>query len=190
MPKSTQTGRLLFTPRDPRVAPERDSIVSLLSEVGLIGERFSTSPPAYLVGERFLQLISFAGCSPHIQLAPPLNGTGAFCHIRVRGPEPAIRLLTGRNTRSPRCPVCRQGLTHWQALRTQWEQDPDRPFDCPHCATALIPLGLIWKQSAGFGRLFVSVEDVFPGEAVPVPALLQQLQRGSGQPWHFFYVQD
>ena len=99
MPKSTQTGRLLLTPRDAHATPEAGPIVNLLTDMGLIGAPLPSRPRAYRVGERFLQLISFAGCSPHIQLAPPPDGSGAFCHIQVLGPEPAIRLLTGRNTR-------------------------------------------------------------------------------------------
>jgi hypothetical protein len=36
----------------------------------------------------------------------------------------------------------------------------------------------------------VQVEEVFPGEAVPTPALMSMLERISGFRWRVFYVQD
>jgi hypothetical protein len=47
-----------------------------------------------------------------------------------------------------------------------------------------------WKQQGGFGRLFVMVEEVFPGEAVPTPGLLDLLRDLDGTPWRHFYVQE
>jgi hypothetical protein len=51
-------------------------------------------------------------------------------------------------------------------------------------------MDLLWRQNAGFGRLFVTIEDIFPGEAVPVPGLLDGLRRATGTDWHYFYIQD
>jgi hypothetical protein len=38
--------------------------------------------------------------------------------------------------------------------------------------------------------VFVQVEEVFPGEAVPTSALFEQLIRVSGIGWRHFYIQD
>jgi hypothetical protein len=50
-------------------------------------------------------------------------------------------------------------------------------------------MALLWRKNAGFGRVFVTVEDVFPGEAVPVPTLLEGLRAASGVDWRYFYLQ-
>jgi hypothetical protein len=47
-----------------------------------------------------------------------------------------------------------------------------------------------WKGNAGLGRVFVVVEEIFPGEALPSPALTDVLERLSGSPWRHFYVQE
>lgn len=47
-----------------------------------------------------------------------------------------------------------------------------------------------WKGNAGFGRFFVQVEEIFPGEATPTTALTGVLEQATGAPWRHFYVQD
>jgi hypothetical protein len=66
----------------------------------------------------------------------------------------------------------------------------DGALACPACGHSAPPWGWDWKESAGFGRIFLTVEEVFPGEAVPAPALLDLLARITGCAWRHFYVQD
>jgi hypothetical protein len=48
-----------------------------------------------------------------------------------------------------------------------------------------------FRQSAGCGRFFLLLENIFPQEAIPSPALLDALKRAcQGEPWHYFYQQD
>jgi hypothetical protein len=47
-----------------------------------------------------------------------------------------------------------------------------------------------WREQAGFGRVFLLIEEVFPGEGAPLPGLLRQLEALGVGPWHWFYVQD
>jgi hypothetical protein len=48
-----------------------------------------------------------------------------------------------------------------------------------------------FRQSAGCARLFLLVENIFPQEAIPSPALFEALKRtGNGDAWHHFYLQD
>lgn len=180
----------MLTPRDPWAAPELAILLAGLQRCGFVGPAFDRAGTAWLAGEEILIWISFTGCSPHIRLEPPAEGSGPFCHIRLQGPYGTPRLLWGRNTRPPRCPRCRATLGDWSLRRSHWEAAPERSFPCPHCGEAVIPLGLAWRENGGFGRLFLAVEDVFPGEAVPVPALFERLEELSGGPWRHFYLQE
>jgi len=190
MATSSHTGRLLLTPADPRFSPDLHALASALRDCGFIGQPLAEGETAFLAGDHLLQWISFTGCSPQIRLEPPAGATGSFCHVRFAGPYPAPRLLWGRNTRPPRCPSCRGPIRDWQGHRAGWEASAETPFPCPECHRTLTPLDLGWRDNGGFGRCFVSVEDVFPGEAAPVPALYGLLAHASGKPWRTFYIQD
>lgn len=183
-------GRLLLTPLDPERAPAATPLLKVLEESGFLGPPWPTGgPAAFLAGPRFTDWISFLGCSPHIRLEPPADG-GAFCHIRLLGPYTEPRLCQGRHTPPPRCPTCRARLTDWRERVDHWRRQPRQPVPCPHCGTPHPPLALVWRQGAGWGRLFIAVEDIFPGEAVPVAGLLGDLAGLGGGPWRYFHVQE
>lgn len=67
---SVHTGRLLLRPRDPFLLPERALLTSVLADAGLLGAPLAGDDDAFAVGERFLQLVTFAGCSVRIELSP------------------------------------------------------------------------------------------------------------------------
>lgn len=140
----------------------------------------------FLPGDHFLNLLVFAGCSVHVDLAPP-SGGGPFTHIRLLGPFPHPRLLAGRNTRPPRCPACRDPYRDWRAALISAAIPT---WICSSCASALPAWAWDWKHQGGYGRTIIAVEEVFPGEAEPAPTLLEALQRLTATPWRHFYVQD
>jgi hypothetical protein len=182
------TGRLVLAPADALQAPPMEALNTYLRDCGLLGEPLPGG--RFRVGERFLQLITFMGCSPHIELEPPTHG-GSFCHLRLLGPFTTARLLLGRNTQPPRCHACRSRVSRWQEQLPGWCERPAEPtVTCPRCGHRQRPVDLGWRQSGGFGRCFIQVEEVFPGEAVPVPGLIQGLRRISGCPWGYFYILD
>jgi hypothetical protein len=184
------TGRLLLTPEDPHRVPDVPRLRTALGAAGLLGAPLPGRDHAFLVGERFLALFTFAGCSVQIELAPPAEGDGPFCHICFMGPFASPTLLQGRNTRPPRCRACRAPLKEWRARLSAVERHSDVPLACPTCGAARPPWDWDWKGNAGFGRFFISVEEVFPGEATPAPSLIELLTRETGAAWRHFYVQD
>jgi len=186
---SVHTGRLVLTEQDPFRLPDAAALVAALGAGGLIGGPLPGRPAAYVTGPRFLGLVTFAGCAVQLELSPRGDG-GPFCHIRLAGPYPEPRFLHGRNTRPPRCPSCRAPLKGWAEAGLGWDGSAMQPLACPACAASAPAFRWDWKEGAGFGRLLVAIEEVFPGEAVPSPALLDLLARASGQPWRHFYVQD
>jgi hypothetical protein len=139
-----------------------------------------------------MQLVSFMGCSPFIQMEPNREGE-PFCHLWIDGPHPRPVFMRGRNTGSPRCEACRKRIPEWQPLIEPWSADPANYLAvCPHCGHRQNPASYDWRQSAGSGRLFFCIENIFPNEAIPSPELLKTLGSNGPQrePWRFFYIQD
>jgi hypothetical protein len=184
------TGRLLLTPEYPHRVPDVPRLRAALSNAGLLGAPLAGPDDTFLVGDRFLTLVTFAGCSVQVELTPPAEGDGPFCHLRLVGPFASPTLLQGRNTRPPRCRACRAPLKDWRERLSAVGQHPDTALACPACGAARPPWDWDWKGNAGFGRFFISVEEVFPGEATPAPALIELLTQETGAAWRHLYVQD
>jgi hypothetical protein len=192
MPQPLHTGRLALTPENPYLRPEEPArILAQLREIGFIGDRLADSDNRYLLGDNFMQLVTFMGCSPNIELNPGEPGQ-PFCHLVIDGPSERPRLLRGRNTTPPRCAGCRKRLEDWQTIFETWRQEaPGWQAPCPHCGHLQDPATYDFRQSAGCGCLFLLVENIFPQEAIPSPALLHRLQATTDdRPWRYFYLQD
>jgi len=189
------TGRLVLAPRDALQAPGPDALIAGLKVARFLGSALepcldpALSPPgiparAFSAGEDFLCLITFAGCAVQVDLDA---GTGRpFCHVRIVGPSPRPLALLGGNTRPPRCPTCRAPQRDWR----QRLGAADLTLVCPACATHRPAWAWDWKESGGFARLSLWIEEVFPGEAAPTDALLGLLSDLSHMPWRHFYLQD
>lgn len=179
------TGKLLFRAPLGGDPPLATAVEARLRGIGLIGDSYRQREQTYLVGEHFLQLVSFVGCSPFLRLEPAAEDDDCFCHVRFLGPFAQPRLLYGRNTRPPRCPRCGKRIEQWQADLNSASQQ----ITCRHCGEKPALRALDWRRNAGLGRFFVQISEVFPGEAVPLPALMDAL-RDTGDRWDYFYIQD
>ncbi len=175
-------GSLVLYPKDPKVNPVAvPQLVHLLALIGLLGDPLEEATAVFSVGERFLQLISFLGCSPYLQLDPPADGDDDFCHLAILGPYAAARLSYGEDTRPPRCPSCGAAMKAWR------EEVNSGSVSCRECGTTHPLERIEWRKHAGYGRLFVEIRNIFPGEAVPVEELLTHLHDlGCGE-WGYFY---
>ena len=184
------TGRLVLTTADPLADPDATLLVESLSRVAFIADRLPARRDAYAVGTNFLSLLAFTGCAVAIPSAPRADAPTAFCHVRVSNLSPVPRLLWGRNTRPPRCPGCRVRLLDWRQRIADGPERPHCGVTCTACGDTRPPWRWDWKEQGGFGRLFVFVEEVFPGEAAPTPPLIDLLTGACGFGWRHFYVQD
>lgn len=185
---SAHTGRLLLGTQDPFLLPERALLTATLSAAGLLGVPLAGRDDAFTVGERFLRLVTFAGCSVRIELSPMADAP--FCHIRFTGPFWRPVFLSGRNTRPPRCRNCRSPVRNWKERVPTWDRAEPAQITCSTCGVAVPPWDYDWKEKAGFGRLFIQVEEIFPGEATPTPMLMALLANATGCEWRHFYLQD
>jgi len=172
-------GLYLHPPVQDSPAYENDKLIDTLKTVGLIADP-SPMPgqPAWLAGDRFPELITFMGCSPHIVME---ISEGAKQHpnlIYIRpGHEKSPTLITGENTRIPPCPSCRQTLDL-----------QNRHLYCPHCHASPAPEALNWRKTAGVVRQFIHIHGIYPFEGIPSDELLSTLQEATARPWKHFYI--
>jgi len=177
-------GYLVLYPAAPDHAAQPEPLLESLQALGLIGEREGRAPERYRTGNAYLKLVTYLGCSPSIPLADGPAGT--HCHLRLAGPYPAPALLSGSNTRPPRCPRCNHAFSDWR----EWlSGDGENPTSCGQCGEALHLQRLRWREQAAVARLFLLISHVFPGEAVPGERLMRSINRG-GIDWRYAYVQN
>lgn len=177
----TSNASLVIHPDDPEWCPDKvEEIVAALRNTGLIAGSLRPEEHSYLVGDKFLDLIAFLGCSPHINLAPQDN-LDKYCFVRLIANDNIIA-LTSKHTHTPRCPHCKKPEINWS------DQMMATSLQCNNCGRASAPWLYNWRKSAGFGQFFIEVTEVYPKEAIPQPALLTTLEQQFEISWDYFYL--
>jgi len=166
--------------------PAVDKVIAALQGCGFMGD--SLDEQRYLTGPAFFSHITFAGCSPYLQLQKPDDGGWGFCHIRLHEDRfPPLLHVTPQRGR-PRCPVCRGSIPGWKERLSRWGEVSPRLWQCEQCA-ALTPLAeLDWRQYGVAARCSVEIHQVYPGEALPGEGLLQLLQEQTGREWGYAWA--
>jgi hypothetical protein len=142
----------------------------------------------FLAGNHFLKFITFMGCSPYIVFEPPPDGSFNFCHIELSKIYTGIQFRSASREVFARCPQCRKRMNQWEPFISQWQTDSAATdFYCDKCNAKVSLYALQWRQTAGFGRMFMDVYSIHPQEGVPTDPLLALLEKASGTPWQYFY---
>ena len=192
--------KLILLPSDPDCpAVSIERLATELQAIGLIGPpRQLHNDSFYPTGEHFLQLITFLGCSPMIELQPPSDpaslasdsASGKFCHVFL-GSSETMRFRADPRTPTPRCPACRAPLSDWPSRLQAWQTDPANcDWRCEQCRHTGNITALGFRKSAGFGRSFVEIRGIYPSEAVPGEALLNTLKSITGGDWSTLYIKE
>jgi hypothetical protein len=183
---------LVLHVRDPAYVPaSMADLEQVLLQVGLIGKAWGDGAQhRYLIGGHFLQLVTFLGCAPAIELEPPANGDAEFCHVGISEISPVSRFMADSQGVLSRCPHCRKRYEDWQSAIQYWHTDSAYQTQCPACRKSLSPMELDWCQSAGFGHFFISIFNIYPREAIPTEALLLALRKATNQTWDYFYTRE
>ena len=192
--------KLLLLPADPDCpAVSSERLARELQAIGLIGPpRELHDNRFYPTGEHFLQLITFLGCSPMIELDPPSNpvtlasdsASGKFCHVFLSSSE-TMRFRADPRTPTPRCPACRAPLADWPSRLQAWQAHAENSdWQCTHCGHRGDITALGFRKTAGFGRTFIEIRGIYPSEAVPVEALLNTLKSITGGDWSTLYIKE
>jgi len=179
---------------------ETAALVSLLQTIGLVAAPMCNNPAfGYRAGEQFLQLVTFLGCSPAIELEPPVDpdecaracANGSLCHIRFSPAQDRIRFRADSRLPAPRCPQCRKAENRWAELIERWHADSRlNQWECPECGYQGRLFDLNFRHRGAFGRSFIDIWGIHPAEAVPGETLLTTLGELSGGDWKYMYLQD
>jgi len=178
---------LVLCPDEPSwTPPDDESLEQLLQSIQFIGAPYN-GDMQFFAGERFLDLIALMGCSPGIKLEPG-DDDQAFCYIRLIPGTESIEFHGGDQTHAPRCPQCRSAVTGWKSKINCWQENgTGTPWSCEACGHKAAPWHYNWRKSAGFGRCFIEISNIFPKEAIPQQQLLDALNSHYGVSWHYFY---
>lgn len=180
---------LVLHPLDCNEQPDLKVLTDALQNLKFIESPLDGTPGSYLVGDDFLQLIIFLGCSPSVELAPSEEGK-AFCHIRLIRPEDTPQFIISKHTNNPRCPSCRKEIINTKQVLEQWNKDKSIQWSCPDCDFSGETKDLNWRHSAGTASFFIEVNNIFPNEAVPSDELMSVLQEATNSEWRYFYFHD
>lgn len=176
----TANASLVIYPTNPNwIADDPEALIKVLQEAGLAGDSLNKDEKSFLVGEKFLDHISFMGCSPSIKLENETND-GKFTFVRITT-TPTITALIGKHSFSPHCPHCKKPEKNWRELLH------DNQITCSHCQQTSEAWLYNWRKSAGFGRCFIEITDIFPKEAIPQTSLLESLEKNFNIPWGYFF---
>jgi len=181
---------LYLHPKDHQAITGTSLLLECLEQTQFIGKLWR-QPHYYLAGDRLLQLLSFAGCSPFLDFSPSENGGSDFCFVQIHGPYAAPWGFASRMRHIPRCPNCGHKVRDWETLFP--EQGPvseDRHWLCPDCKATTAVDQLRWRNQAAFGRCLVEIHKVFPGEAVPTDQLLGKLGKTTGIEWQYGWAES
>ena len=178
----TSNASLVLYPLDPDWTPDNPEVlIKFLQEIRFSGESLNKNENSFLVGEKFLDQISFMGCSPNIQFDNE-NDDGKFTFIRITTTSD-ITALTGKHSFAPHCPQCKKPEKNWRELLQQ------NQLECSNCLQTSNAWLYNWRKSAGFARCFIEITDIYPKEAIPQTMLLESLENRFQIPWGYFFYQ-
>jgi len=163
--------------------PDITSFINRLSDIELISLPIKNMPDdknSFYVGKKYLEYITYMGCSPAIQFEEDSNST-KFCHIKIHRYDTAKLIVSKIQSRAPHCPECQQAVKNWQDSKT------DSAITCNNCHATSNIEDFNWRRMAGIARLFIEVTDIFPKEAIPQKLLLDKLADITENEWQYFY---
>jgi len=141
------------------------------------------------VGDRFLEKISFMGCSPYLKISPDNDRDMDYCSVYIPDKELYTAFITSTDNQGPRCPSCRKLITNESELWKDWAKgNENKSITCNHCDVSTVIKNLDWRKNAGIVNFALRISNIFPKEAIPTDLLLNQLEEITGVGWKYFYA--
>lgn len=143
----------------------------------------------YHVGEQFLQMVTFMGCSPYIKVYPEDDNDKNYCSVYIQDDSLGIRFINGCNNTGPRCTACKKLIQSDSGRWKKWQRGNEKyHMQCEHCGISTIIQQLNWKKNAGIVNFSLRISNIFPKEAIPTDQLLHKLKSITGVDWKYFYT--
>jgi hypothetical protein len=171
---------LLYAKSGEIISRPVDDIIELLHGQGLIGGPCHQSSAEYFVGDHFMDLITFLGCSPNTALSPA-DGDN-YCFVRVHELLDGPRLFFSEKTMPPFCRQCKQARPDWQ--------DCELEDYCGQCDLTDRMKNWVWRKQGVLSRWVIEIMNIYPHEAVPSPQLFTSLRAATGSEWSYAYLQE
>jgi len=191
--------KLLLVPADQSILLDQNTLANTLATIGLTGKKLPVDQPqVYQTGEKFLQLITFLGCSPNIQLEPPVNmneltnvcQNGKLCHVRLMCNNKDLRYRCNTGA-IPRCPHCKAIDNRWHDYLDTWSSNPEMiEWQCAECMGKSTIYALNFRKQAAFIRDCIEIRGIHPSEAIPGEILMDTLRNMTDCSWQVFYIKD
>jgi len=166
---------LFLYPESAKKQIDTQKISEALIKQAFIGT--SLGDQRYATGERFTSLLTFMGCSPHIELDPQENQP--YCYIEIHTTEKPV-FNHGTNLKKITCPHCKQKIQSYI----------DKQLLCPKCKNELIPDQINWRKSAFIASTWITIGNIYELEAVPSDFLLDLLEETTGESWKSAYIRQ
>ena len=154
--------------------------ITRLQEYEFIAGPITNQESSFYSGNKFLDYIAYMGCSPAIQFEAS-DGNQHFCFIRIHHYDNARLIVSQKQARAPHCPHCNKPVKEWQKNKTK------ETLYCGQCDTTSNIAEFNWRKTAGYGRMFIEITDIFPKEAIPQQILLDKLTAICKTDWSYFY---
>ena len=178
--------RLVIHPKHATDCPQDvPGVINVLSRIGLLGEP-DLPDNRFLVGNEFLSLVSFMGCSPSIRLNPAEGDN--YCYVQINPVSDSVRCLGYTSFISPQCPACKQKITHWKNDPIWFDGSTTKT--CELCGAEKPVQSFRWRKEAGFGRFSVHISYIHPHEVVPAESIFQALEQATDFSWVYFYANN
>lgn len=173
---------LVLHPANPETASTQDDLINLLKEIQFID--VEETPSRFQIGDKFLQQMTFLGCSPNIELAP--NGDQAYVYVEIPATSSEITFQSGKNIKFPRCPSCKDTL---KTIASDIAAAKDSSkLSCPACQGEIDAMKFNWRKSAFFGKSQIIIGNIYDAEAVPNENLLSYLSKLTSDTWKYSYI--
>jgi len=185
--------QMILHPNDADFSIEFSDLLAILAQLGLTGARLDThldtgGEQQFLVGEHFLQHISFMGCAPAIEFAPEQEGALSdiaklqkFIFVHLPEPADSPRWLADLDMAKPICPACKKRFARCS------EYIDKVNMTCPHCGQLSRLCDFGWREFGGCAKTMVSIVNAYPKETIPSGNLLSQLAKLTDVEWDYFY---
>lgn len=143
----------------------------------------------YLLGERFMQYVSFVGCSPYLKLAPESEHDENFSSAVLPCQETDIQFFVRHPTPAPNCPKCKKPQTQINELvQSSKTTRHNSTVVCISCHKENTLSELDWRRNAAFCRFYIAISHIYPKEAIPTNELMDWLSHYSDKHWQYCYV--
>ncbi len=179
--------RLYLYPTDANKQIPESALTTALQNIEFISHRLeSNSADRYKVGEEFLSLICFMGCSPNIEIEAQENSP--FCYVEIAKESEKTYFIAGHNVIKANCHHCKKSQP--KLAQNLLEADPQALLSqqCSVCGERIDPSKINWRKSAFIAKSWVLIGNIYESEAVPDEKLLSALKQSSGCEWRYAYV--